>query len=98
MTFLNPNEKATKHTSVGNAYDALMNKVRIFWSIDCWRDESEAVLTNELKDLSNQKDKLNQGAPQPLPFAYRRAKKGIDAGEGKYEVDTAIAVNRDKPE
>jgi hypothetical protein len=98
MTFLNPNERAAKHTSIGNAYDALMNKVRIFWSIDCWREEAEAVLTKELKDFSDQKDKLNQSAPQPFPFAYRVAKRGIEAGEGKYEVDTATAVNKDKPE
>ena len=58
MTFLNPNEKASKHTAVGNDYDALMNKVRIFWSIDCWREE-DAVLTKELKDLSQQKDGPN---------------------------------------
>ncbi len=98
MTFLNPNEKASKHSSAGNSYDALMNKVRIFWSIDCWREESEQILTKELKDFSDQKDKLNQTAPQPLWFAYRIAKKSIEAGEGKYEVDTATAVNKDKPE
>src|SRR5690349_18045726 len=54
MTFLNPNERASKHTAAGNGYDALMNRVRIFWSIDCWREESEAVLTKELKDFSEQ--------------------------------------------
>lgn len=97
VTFLNPNEKATKNTGAGNSYDALMNRVRIFWSIDCWSEESEAVLTKQLKDFSDHKDKLNQSAPQSFPFAYAIAKRGIEAGEGKYEVDTA-AVNRDKPE
>ena len=96
-TFLNPNERATKHRTVGNSYDALMNRVRIFWSIDCWSDESEGVLTKQLKDFSDHKDKLNQSAPQAFPFAYDMAKRGIEAGEGKYEVD-APAVNRDKPE
>ena len=38
MTFLNPNEKANVHLSSGNNYDALQNKTRIFWTIDCWRD------------------------------------------------------------
>jgi hypothetical protein len=96
MTFLNPNEKASKHSSVGNEYDALMNKVRIFWSIDCWREESDQVLTKELKYFSEQKDKLNQSAPQPLWFAYHTAKKGIEGGQGVYAVD--IAENKDKPE
>jgi hypothetical protein len=97
LTFLNPNEKAIKHKGCGNSYDALMNRVRIFWSIDCWGEESEAVLTKALKDFSDQKDKLNQSAPQPFPFAYGIAKRGIEAGEGKYEVDI-VAANKDKPE
>lgn len=98
MTFLNPNERASKHTAAGNGYDALMNRARIFWSIDCWREESEALLTKELKDLSEQKNKLNQSAPEPLFFAYSIAKKSIEAGEGKYEVDATPTVNRDKPD
>ncbi|WP_131777950.1 SLATT domain-containing protein [Legionella bozemanae] len=35
MTFLNPNERSSNHLNSGNNYDALQNKVRIFWSIDC---------------------------------------------------------------
>jgi len=98
MTFLNPNERASKHTAAGNGYDALMNRARIFSRIDCWREESEAVLSKELKDLSEQKNKLNQSAPEPLFFAYAIAKKGIEAGEGKYEVDTPPPANKDKPD
>jgi len=87
MTFLNPNAKASAHLNAGNKYDSLMNKARIFWSIDCWRDESEQVLTDKLKHLSDQKDGLNHTCPQPLGFAYRKAQKGIEAGEGDYKVD-----------
>jgi hypothetical protein len=64
-----------------------MNKVRIFWSIDCWRDESDQVLTERLKYFSEQKDKLNQSSPQPPWWAYRIAQKGIEAGQGDYKVD-----------
>src|SRR6266481_1854452 len=56
MTFLNPNAKAAAHQNAGNKYDSLMNKVRMFWSIDCWRAESEEVLTERLKYFSEQKD------------------------------------------
>lgn len=63
MTFLNPNEKANSHFNAGNNYDSLQNKVRMFWSIDCWRDESEQVLTEKLKHFSEQKDRLNQSSP-----------------------------------
>lgn len=90
MTFLNPNEKASVHLNAGNNYDSLMNKVRIFWSIDCWRDESEQVLTEKLKYLSEQKDKLNQSYPQIPWWAYKKAKKGIEAGEAEYKVDSKL--------
>jgi hypothetical protein len=86
-TFLNPNERASAHMSSGNSYDALMNKVRIFWAIDCWRDESEEVLTERLKWLSEQKDELNRKCGQIPGWAYTKAKKGIEAGEASFKVD-----------
>lgn len=88
MTFLNPNEKASTHLNAGNNYDALMNKIRMFWSIDCWRDESEQVLTERLKFFSEQKDRLNQSSPQIPRWAYLKAKKGIQSGEADYKVDS----------
>lgn len=87
MTFLNPNERAAAHLNAGNNYDSLMNKVRIFWSIDCWRDESEQVLTERVKYFSEQKDKLNQNCPQIPTWAYNIGKRGINAGEAEYRVD-----------
>jgi len=90
MTFLNPNERANHHLSCGNNYDALNNKVRIFRTIDCWREKSEEVLTEKLKYFSEQKDKLNETSPQTLWFAYFLAKKGIESGEADYGVDKAI--------
>lgn len=87
MTFLNPNEKASVHLSSGNNYDALMNKTRLFWSIDCWQGESEQVLTEKVKYLSEQKDRLNQSSPQIPKWAYRIARKGIAEGEADYSID-----------
>jgi len=87
MTFLNPNEKRASHLTAGNHYDSLMNKVRIFWSIDCWYDQSEQVLTEKLKYFSEQKDRLNESCPQIPRFAYRQARKGIEGGEADYVVD-----------
>jgi hypothetical protein len=87
ITFLNPHEKNASHLSAGNHYDSLMNKVRIFWSIDCWRDESEQVLTEKLKYFVEQKDRLNESCPQIPRWAFKTAKKGIDAGEGAYIAD-----------
>lgn len=90
MTFLNPNERASTHQNAANNYDALMNKIRIFWSIDCWTEVAEAVLTEKLKYYSELKDRLNQNSPQIPRFAYRTAKKGIENGEGLYEVDKKL--------
>lgn len=90
-TFLNPNEKVSAHLNAGNSYDSLMSQVRIFWAIDCWKGESDQVLTERLKFLSDQKDELNKKCPQIPRWAYQRAKKGIEAGEAKFSVDVPPA-------
>jgi hypothetical protein len=87
MTFLNPNQKASAHLNAGNNYDALMNRVRIFSSIDCWRQESDEFLAEGLIRMSEQKDKLNQTCPQVPHFAYLIARRGIKDGEAQYAVD-----------
>lgn len=87
MTFLNPNDRASTHLNAGNNYDSLMNNVRIFWSIDCWGNESEQVLTERLKNFSELKNKFNQSCPQVPQWAYNIAKRGIKEGEGSYSVD-----------
>ena len=86
-TFLNPNETSASHFDAGNKYDALHNSSRIFWTIDCNGSDSDVVLTNKLKDLSEQKNELNRKSPQ-IPFwAYWTAKRGIEAGQAAYQVD-----------
>lgn len=87
VTFLNPNERYITHFSAGNDYDSLQNKVRIFRTIECWKKETDHVLSERLKDFSDQKDKLNKGSPQITWWFYRKAKKGIEAGEAEYKVD-----------
>ena len=87
MTFLNPNERSSSHLNAGHSYDVLQNEVRIFRTIDCWREESEQILTERLKNYSGQKGKLNHGSPQIPWWAYQIAKRGIKAGEGSFEVD-----------
>lgn len=86
-TFLNPNARAAAHLKAGNNYDALHNKARIFRTIECWSGDSDAILTKKVKDLSEEKNKLNRESPQPPKWSYRIAKKGIEAGEADYKVD-----------
>ena len=87
ITFLNPNEKESAHLKAGNTYDSLLNEVRIFRAIGCWGDDSDAVLTERLKNLSDRKNHLNQTCPQVPRWAYNRGKKGIVDGEAEYKVD-----------
>jgi hypothetical protein len=87
-TFVNPNERATKHLNAGNSYDSVCNRARVFWTIDCWSDNADgAALTEKLRRLSEEKSKLNLESPQIAPWAYRTAKRGVAAGEGSYAVD-----------
>lgn len=90
MTFLNPHDKASAYLSAGNQYDALMNRARIFHSIDCWKaDANDEELAAQLKDMSDKKSKLNESCPQIPRWAYEKAKKRIEAGERTHQVDTA---------
>lgn len=86
-TFLNPKERANIHLTAGNNYDSLLSRVRIFRTIDCWRENPEELLANRLRDFSEQRDRLNRDSPQPLKWAYKKAKKGIEEGEANYRVD-----------
>lgn len=87
-TFLNPNERGAKHRVSANGYDALSNRARIFWTIDCWEQGADARnLTDRLKQLSDEKSKLNAESLQISPWAYQSAKRGLAAGEASYAVD-----------
>ena len=87
MTFLNPNEKSAIHHKAANSYDSLNNRARIFRTIDCWGKDTDFVLTNKLKEFSEEQIKLNSGV-QPSPLGYLRAKWGIKNGEADFEADS----------
>jgi hypothetical protein len=86
-TFLNPNEKENAHLTAAHAYDKINNDARFFHSIVCWQGESDEGLTNKLRALIDEKDKLNAKSPQIPKRAYEKAKKGIEAGEADFKVD-----------
>jgi hypothetical protein len=86
-TFLNPNERSTKHLNAGNGYASLCDRARIFWTIDVWSGANATSLTEAVRQLSAEKSRLSNDAPQISPWAYRTAKKGVAAGEGSYAVD-----------
>ena len=77
-TFLNPNEKANSHQNVGNKYNALRNKVRVFCNIDSLVESSEQELIKQLKELAKQRDELNQDSLPVSTWAYKKAQKVIE--------------------
>lgn len=88
MTFLNPNQRVSAHFSAGNNYDSLMSKVRRFWTIECWQEDSDLVLTQRLELFCEQRDKLNQHSPQIPRLSYREARRGIVEGEAQFAIDS----------
>lgn len=86
-TFLNPNKREASHLAAAHGFDRINNDTRLFWSVECWLEESETVLNAKLKELIDRKNDLNAKSPQIPNWAYVRAKKGIAAGESEFKVD-----------
>jgi hypothetical protein len=91
-TFLNPNKREASHLAAAHGFDKINNDARVFWSVECWLEESEIVLTAKLKELIDRKNDLNNKSPQIPNWAYQRAKKGIIAGEAEFKVDQRPAL------
>jgi hypothetical protein len=89
-TFLNPKERSNGHFVAGNNYDSLLTKARIFWTIECKRENSLEILESKLNDLSGQRERLNRDCPQIPKWAYKKAKNGIEDGEATYIVDKEV--------
>jgi hypothetical protein len=86
-TFLNPSEKQSAHLIAAHGFDKLNNDTRIFWSIEAWQEESDEVITSQLRELVERKNELNSKSPQIPAWAYARAKKGIEEGQAQFQVD-----------
>jgi hypothetical protein len=80
-TFLNPNEKANRHQNAGNDFNSLRNKARIFQKIEVNTVADEKELVKMLRQLNDERSRLNKDAPQIPHRAYEKAKKGIESGE-----------------
>lgn len=86
ITFINPNEKASTHQKAGNNYSALRNDIRIFYDIEIDKADDEQTV-GELKKLNDRRNKLNIESYQIPKWAFKNAKKGIEAGEASYKID-----------
>jgi len=86
-TFLNPNEKATNHRYAGDQYNNLRNNVRLLAEIELDLAIDDKEILAELKDINRKRNEFSLKLPLIPRWAYRKAKKGIEKGEAKYEID-----------
>ncbi|WP_456659095.1 hypothetical protein [Bradyrhizobium sp. JR3.5] len=82
-----PNKREAAYLAAAHAFDHLNNETRVFWSVDCWLEKSEVVLTASLRDLIERKAALNTKSPRIPSRAHKRAKVGIAACEAEFKVD-----------
>lgn len=85
-TFLNPSEKAQAHYTAGFKFTSLKNKSRIFREIELL-DKDKKNHKQDLLELSSERDSINEVSPQIPRWAFKKAGKGIESGQSKYEVD-----------
>tara|TARA_R110002072_G_scaffold301462_1_gene481227 strand:- start:6148 stop:6672 length:525 start_codon:yes stop_codon:yes gene_type:complete len=87
MTFLKPSEKSDSHKNAGSFYQALRNQTRLFREIDLEFEGDEKSIRKRLLELSSRRDELNSTMPSIPRAAYEKAKKDIDSGRARYQVD-----------
>ena len=87
-TFSNPNKKTVNHLNAGNYYNSLRNNARLFYGINLVLIKDEKQILGDLKQLNDERNKLNQNSPIISRWAYERGKKGIERGEALHQVDS----------
>lgn len=90
MTFLSPAGRAAEHHLAGTRFNGVRNRARFLREIDLPAAQNSGSLTKTLRRLANKRDKLNETSPQIPRWAFERARKGIEAGETKYQIDLVL--------
>ena len=85
-TFLNPSARAAGHHTAGTKYLSLRNESRFLR--ETWPNPSDVIpLCDTLAILVQRRNELNESSP-PIPrHAFKAARKRVERGEAKYEVD-----------
>jgi hypothetical protein len=87
-TFLNPAERVSTHQNFGNDYNSLRNRSRVSRTTEALTLRDSDV-QKHVATYSSERDSLNKKAPQVHRQAFERARRGIEEGEGDYEVDSS---------
>lgn len=73
---------------MANIYLSITGKTKNFFRHEKAKSKKEpGVLSDKLKEFSEQRERMNRNCPQPPKWAYRKAKKGIEESESDYKVD-----------
>lgn len=87
LTFLKPSERAELHKASAGQYHMLRNQTRLFREIELGDGMEVAATKARLLELAKMRDKLNAASPGVPRCDYEKAKKDIDAGRSRYQVD-----------
>jgi hypothetical protein len=86
MTLLNLGRRSDDALTGANAYLALQQDARIFCEIDLFTLDYEQA-RQALSELVARLQEVHKSAPLPSKRAYRRAKRNIERGGQRYDVD-----------
>ncbi len=87
MTFLKPAEKSNSHKNSGDQYLSLRNDSRVFREVSLLQDLAEGAAVEGMEGLTKRRNELNQASPLFSDRDFKRAKRGIDAGQARHAVD-----------
>lgn len=86
MTFLKPAERAAGHKNSGDQYLALRNDARVFRTIQLDRTETQEAVAM-VSSLTTRRNELNAASTPASKGDFQIARKGIEEGEARHEVD-----------
>ena len=87
-TFLNPSDRAHQHHAAGALFNEVRNQARVLRNVDLKTRSLDDTVIERLRTLGTERDKLNKASPQIPRWAFRRARKSIEAGEAAYALDS----------
>lgn len=87
LTFLKPSEHAEMHKAAAGQYHTLRNQARIFREIELADEMESDAAKMRLLELARTRDELNATSPGVPRCDYDKAKKDIDTGRSRYQVD-----------
>lgn len=89
LTLLKPAERASSHQKAGALYSSARNRARFFKDVELKGGQRNQALRKKLKELTEERNALNEASPEILRPAFEIARRGILAGESRHAVDSS---------